>query len=132
MTFFQIFFRYILPASMLNWLFWLAIYRFNLDIFPLRELIVGFSVAFASVVGHIALAMWAFSKNNVLFMALVMGSLPLRLLLVFAEVAFTLNSADIHQGVFVSGLLVFYLTYLHLEIYLFAKSANTKAKRDIK
>ena len=131
MTFFRVFFHYILPASILNWLLWFAIYGFDFKGFPIRELGTGFVVAFVSVVSHIAIAIWAFSKNNVIFMALVLGSMPLRLLFVFAEVALTIGSAEIQKGVFVSGLLVFYFTYLYLEIYIFVKSANMESKRDL-
>ena len=131
MTFFRVFFHYILPASMLNWLLWFAIYGFDFNSFPIRELGIGFVVAFTSVVSHIAVAIWAFNKNNVIFMALVLGSMPLRLLFVFAEVALTIGSAEIQKGVFISGLLFFYFTYLYLEIYIFVKSANINSKRGL-
>jgi hypothetical protein len=128
MTFFPIFFRYIIPASALTWVIWMAIYSFNPSLMPWKELTIGFGSAFASVVSHIALALWAFRRNNAIFMGLVLGSMPLRLLLVFLIVGVTLNKPEIQKGVFVSSLLVFYFIYLFLEIYIFAKSAYDSAK----
>ena len=57
--------------------------------------------------------------------------MPLRLLFVFAEVALTIGSAEIQKGVFISGLLFFYFTYLYLEIFIFVKSANLNSKRGL-
>ena len=128
MTFFQVFFRYIMPASFLTWLIWFGIYSFEIALMPWKELLIGFLSAFISVVSHIAIAMWAFNKNNAIFMGWVLGSIPLHFLLVFVVIAFTLRIPEIKEGVFVSSLLVFFFTYLFLEIFIFAKMANTRSK----
>ena len=129
MTFFSVFFRYIIPASVVTWGIWLGLYGFKVAEMPLSELLVGFGGAFASVVFHIAIALWAFRKNKKIFMGLVLGSMPLRLLLVFLIVGLTLNRPDIQKGVFVSGLLSFYFVYLFLEIFIFAKIAYHTASK---
>lgn len=129
MTFFQVFFRYIMPASFLTWLIWFGIYSFETALMPWKELLIGFLSAFISVVSHIAIAMWAFNKNNVVFMGWVLGSILLQFLLIFVVVGFTLKIPGIQVDVFVSSLLVFYFTYLFLEIFIFAKTANIRSKK---
>jgi hypothetical protein len=129
MSFKKTLLQIILPVSAFIWAFWLGLYGFNATEMPFWEIASAFFIAFTSVVLHIALVIGAFDRENAVFMALVLGSTPLRLLLVFAEVALILGDAKINQGVFVSGLLLFYLTYLYIEIYLVVKNAHKLATK---
>ena len=131
MTFFNVFFRYILPATVITIFFWFLYYGFAVDEIPLRELSTGLLTSFISVVTPLWFALWAFSRDNVLFLALVMGSMPLRLLFVFIVTGLAVATEDIDRKSFVLSLLVFYFTYLYLEIYIFAKTANKLGQKKL-